>query len=74
MGDNGRIRVANPPQSSVALWGDMWHLATIIRGGYLGGGGNSEVPYIRGRLAPPQSSVALWGGYVAFGDDNQGGI
>ena len=23
--------------------------------------------------SPPQSSVALWGGYVAFGDDNQGG-
>ena len=35
--------------------------------GHMGDNGRLRV------ASPPQSSVALWGGYVALGDDNQGG-
>ena len=37
MGDNGRIRVASPPESSLALWRRYVAFGDDNQGGYLGG-------------------------------------
>ena len=60
MGDNGRIRVASPLQSSVALWGGYVAFGDDNQGGHLGGAILKCLTYVGGK--PPIIFCGIMGG------------
>ena len=60
MRDNGRIRVASPLQSSVALWGGYVAFGDDNQGGHLGGAILKCLTYVGGK--PPIIFCGIMGG------------